>query len=92
MMRTVSIPITDEVFYVLRKDVASIQSDIMKSLAIQYFREMKLSLGLSAKMAGMTKNDFVDLLGRNSVDIYQYTDEELQEEFDLVDRIAEGLN
>ena len=91
-MRTVTIPITDEVFYVLKKDVANIQLDMMKSLAMQYFKEGQLSLGLSAKMAGMTKNDFVELLGQNSIDIYQYTDDELQEEFDLANRIAEGLN
>ena len=91
-MRTVSIPISDEVFYVLKKDVINIQFDMMKSLAMQYCKERQLSLGLSAKMAGMTKNDFVELLGRNNIDIYQYTDEELQEEFDLVDRIVEGLN
>ena len=91
-MRTVAIPITDEVFYVLKKDVANIQFDMMKSLAMQYFKEGRLSLGLSAKVAGMPKNDFVEFLGRNNIDIYQYTNDELQEEFDLVDRIAEGLN
>lgn len=91
-MRTVTIPITDEIFYVLKKDVANIQTDIMKSLAMQYFKERQLSLGLSAKMAGMSKNDFVELLGKNSIDVYQYTDEELQEEFNLVDKIVEGLN
>jgi len=87
-MRTVSMPISDEVFYVLKKDVTNIQFDMMKSLAMQYFKERRLSLGLSAKMAGMTKNDFVEILSRNSIDIYQYTDEELQEEFDLVDRLV----
>lgn len=46
-------------------------------------------MGLSAKMAGMTKNDFVELLGRNNIDIYQYTDEELQKELDLIDKISE---
>jgi len=87
-MRSVAMPITDEIFYVLKKDVANIQVDMMKSLAMQYFKDGQLSLGLSAKMAGMPKNDFVEFLGRNSVDIYQYTDDELQDEFDLVDRIV----
>jgi len=91
-MKTIEMPIADEIFYVLKKDVANIRADMMKSLAMQYFKERKLSLGLSAKMAGMTKNDFVELLGRNSIDIYQYTDEELQEEFELADRVAEGLS
>ena len=87
-MKTVSIPIADEILFVLKKDVVNIQSDIMKSLAMQYFKEKQLSLGLSAKMAGMTKNDFVEYLGKNNIDIYQYSDEELQDEFNLVDKLC----
>ena len=90
-MKTISMPISDEIIFVLKKDVRNIQSDMMKSLAMQYFKEKRLSLGLSAKMAGMMKNDFVEYLGANNIDIYQYTDGELQEEFSLVDRLAEGL-
>ena len=90
-MKTVSMPISDEILFVLKKDVGNIQSDMMKSLAMQYFKEKRLSLGLSAKMTGMMKNDFVEYLGVNNIDIYQYTDGELHEEFDLVDRLTEGL-
>ena len=64
---------------------------MMKFIAMQYFKEKQLSLGLSAKMAGMAKNDFVEYLAKNDIDIYQYTDEELQEEFDLADKLAEVL-
>ena len=90
-MKTVSMPISDEIFFVLKKDIRNIQSDMMKPLAMQYFKDKQLSLGLSAKMAGMAKNDFVEYLGLNNIDIYQYTDGKLQEEFDFVDRLADGL-
>ena len=90
-MKTVSMPISDEIFFALKKDARNIQSDMMKSLAMQYFKEKQLSLGLSAKMAGMAKNDFVEYLGVNNIDIYQYINEELQEEFDLVDSLTEEL-
>ena len=90
-MKTISIPVSDEIIFVLKKDVKNLQTDMMKFIAMQYFKEKQLSLGLSAKMAGMAKNDFVEYLGKNDIDIYQYTDEELQEEFDLADRLAEVL-
>jgi predicted HTH domain antitoxin len=77
---------------VLKKDVDNIQSDMKRLLAMQYFKEKKLGLGLAAKMAGMTKDEFTVFLGRNKIDIYQYADEELKREFELVDSIAEGLN
>ena len=56
-MRTISIPITDEIFFALKKDVSNIQQDMRTGLALQYFKEKKLSLGLAAKMADMTKNE-----------------------------------
>ena len=57
------------------------------SIAMQYFKERRLGLGLGARMAGMTKDEFTTHLGGHGIDIYQYTDEELQTEFDLVDKI-----
>ena len=89
-MKAVTIPINDEIFFVLKKDIRDIQADFMQSLAIQYFKERRLGLGMAAQMAGLQKNEFVALLSRHNIDIYQYTDEELQDEFGLVDRIAGG--
>ena len=89
-MKTITIPIDDEILFAVKKDVKHIQADFMQTLAIHYFKERLLGLGLAARMAGMKKNDFVSLLGRYNVDIYQYTEDELQGEFNLVDKIAEG--
>jgi predicted HTH domain antitoxin len=90
-MRAVTIPIDEEVFFVLKKNEASVQHDIRTLLATQYFKDGKLGLGLSAKMAGMTKDEFTVFLGANKIDIYQYENSELKEEFDLVDKITGEL-
>jgi predicted HTH domain antitoxin len=90
-MRAVTIPIADEVFFVLKKNEASVQYDMRTLLAMQYFKDGKLGLGLAAKMAGMTKDEFTVFLGKNDIDIYQYEDDELKEEFDLVDKIVGEL-
>lgn len=90
-MRAVTIPIADEVFFVLKKNEASVQHDIRTLLAMQYFKDEKLGLGLAAKMAGMSKDEFTVFLGENNVDIYQYEADELKEEFTLVDKIAGEL-
>ncbi|MCL2526845.1 MAG: UPF0175 family protein [Defluviitaleaceae bacterium] len=86
-MMTVTIPISDEILFAIKKDVKNIQSDFMQALAIQYFKENRLSLGLASHMAGLGKNDFVTLLSKQNIDIYQYTSNELDNEFNLVSRM-----
>ena len=88
-MKTITIPIDDEILFAVKKDIKHVQADFMQALAIHYFKERLLSLGLAARMAGMAKNNFVSLLSKHNVDIYQYTEDELQSEFKLVDKIAE---
>jgi predicted HTH domain antitoxin len=91
-MKTVAIPVDNEILFALKIDIPRLQSDFMQTLAVQYFKESRLGLGLAARMAGMQKNDFVHLLSRYDVDIYQYDEDELQNEFALADKIAEGLH
>ena len=91
-MNMVTIHIPDAILFAVKKDVENIQNDFMQTLAIQYFKEKRLGLGLSAQMAGLSKNDFVYLLSNKNIDIYQYTDNELNSEFNLVDRISEGIH
>jgi len=92
-MRTlnINIPVSEEVLFVLKKDEKSLQEEARKILALQFFKERKLSLGKAAELAGMDKNDFVILLGKNQIDIYQYTARELEQEFDAIDKFVEDL-
>ena len=91
-MNVVTIPISNEILFAAKKDVVNIQSDFMQTLAMQYFKEKRLSLGLAAQMAGLQKNDFVTLLSNHNIDIYQYTDQELDDEFSLVEQILEEMH
>lgn len=92
-MRTVNIniPISKEMLFVLKKDEKSLQEEARQILALQFFKERKLSLGKAAELAGMDKEYFVNLLGKNRIDIYQYTERELEEEFDAIDKFVEDF-
>ena len=70
----INIPISEEVLFILKKDEKSLQEEARKILALQFFKERKLSLGKAAELADMDKDDFVILLGKNQIDIYQYTE------------------
>ena len=87
-MKSVVIPMDDEMLFVLKKDLQDINREIRASVAMQYFKDRRLGLGFAAKMAGMTKHEFTVYLGKNEVDIFQYTDEELEAEFALADKIT----
>lgn len=56
---------------------------------MQFFKERKLFLGRAAELAGMNKDDFAILLGKNQIDIYQYTEREVGQEFDSIDKFVE---
>jgi predicted HTH domain antitoxin len=48
--------------------------------AVKMYETHKVSLGKAAKLAGLSKRDFLDLLGRRGIPVFDYTPEELREE------------
>ena len=85
-------PINREVLYALRKDENLFINDIKKTLALKYFQTQQLSLGLAAKLADMNKDDFIQFLGFNQIDIYQYTEREFDEEMEFLIGMGENNN
>jgi predicted HTH domain antitoxin len=86
----INVPISEEVLFILKKDEKSLQKEITSILALQFFKEKRLSLGKSAELAGMTKNEFVEFLGKHEIDIYQYTEKELTHEVDFIKSLTDG--
>jgi len=87
MMATLNINIPEEVIFVLKKDKKALEKDISKMLALKLFSERRLSLGKCAELAEMSKNDFVDYLGENSIDVYRYTEEEFRKEVEFISKM-----
>jgi len=83
-----TLPVEKEILFTLRKNEEIFISEAKKILALSYFKSQQLSLGLAAKLADMTKDDFIQFLGRNQVDIYQYTDQEFDAEMKLLSKIG----
>ena len=51
-------------------------------LAIKLFEIGRLSLGQAAKLAGYSRRAFMELLGKHSVPVFDYSADELQHEVD----------
>jgi predicted HTH domain antitoxin len=56
-------------------------------LVLKRFRQGVISSGKAARILGMTRREFLDLLGREGVPIYDPTDEQLTEERTTLERL-----
>ena len=86
-MRTQSIEISipEDILFALKLNKEVLKKEMLTICAVQFFKTRKISLGKAAELAGMDKNDFVDILNQYEIDIYQYTDEDLKNEIDFID-------
>ena len=84
----INVPVSEEVLFILKKDEQSFQKEILKILAIEFFKEKKLSLGKAAELACMDKNDFLELLGFHNIDVFHYTEKELEKEIDQIEKLV----
>ena len=85
----IQLAISEEILFILKKDEKDLQKEILKILAMQFFMQKKLPLGKAAEMAEMDKNDFIQLLGENNIDIYRYTKQELDKEMSFINQLSE---
>jgi len=84
-----TLPVEREVLFTLCKNEDVFIKDAKKMLALNYFKAQQLSLGLASKLADMNKDDFIQYLGENQVDIYQYSGQEFDEEVMFLSQIGE---
>ena len=58
---------------------------------MRFFQERLLSLGQAARLAGMSRWQFIELLAENDVPVLEFNDEELVDEFAAVAQLARQL-
>ncbi len=57
-----------------------LETDMRRSLAVRYYKNKRLSLGKSARLAGMNRLDFMDYLTSEGNVVFDYDESDLQEE------------
>ena len=60
-------------------------------LAIEFYQQRLLSMGLAARLANMSRWDFIEFLSRNQVPVIDFNEEELAEEFEAAHKLREQL-
>ncbi len=74
-MCVVSINVPEEILLDLHKDKNDFADYMKKMLAVDLYKNKKVSLGYCASVAEITKEEFIRYLGLNGVSIFSFDSE-----------------
>lgn len=71
------------IFLAMPFDESLLKLGIRKALAVRLFEDQTLSLGGAAKIAGLSHEEFMQLLGDMAIPVIRYSAEELDHELEF---------
>ena len=75
IMCVVSINVPDEILLNLHESENDFASYMKCMIAVDLYKNKKVSLGYCASMADMSKEDFIKYLGQNEISIFSFESE-----------------
>ena len=85
----VTFNVSEDVLASLKVGVKGLEFDMRRYLALQYFKDKRLSMGKAAKLAGMNRFEFMDFLASEGIVIYDYDTTAVDEELEGVKKLKE---
>lgn len=83
---TVNIPVPKELKDILHVSEDEVGKEALKSIAIELYREGKVSMGKAAEIAGISKIEMMGVLREKKVPL-QYTEEDLKEDLKEIEKV-----
>lgn len=86
--------IPEDVYIILRAQGVfreKLAERTQRLLAMRFFQERLLSLGQAARLAGMSRWQFIEFLAENDVPVLDFNEEELADEFAAVAHLAHQI-
>jgi predicted HTH domain antitoxin len=71
-MCVVSMNVPEEVFLDIHKDKDEFTDYVKKVVALDLYKDKKVSLGYCASVADMTKEEFIQYLSMNGISIFSF--------------------
>ena len=93
-MVTLETQVPEDIFLTLQASGHFKETLVEKSrqlLAMRLYQERSLSFGDAARMAGVSHGEFIDLLSDSNIPVIDYSSEELEAEFEAVERLKNEL-
>lgn len=81
-MPTVELDLPEDVFSALRQSPEGFAREMRVAAAIFWYQQRRISQEKAAKVAGVDRRTFLDLLYRAQIDVYAVDFESLQREID----------
>jgi predicted HTH domain antitoxin len=81
----VEVTLSKDLFEMLGYSKSRAEEAIKEFSVLGLYLEQRISAGKAAELLGVRKREFVRLLARRGIPYFDYTDEELDEEFRTVD-------
>jgi len=85
----ITFDVPEDVLASLKIGVKGLELDMRRFLALQYFKNKRLSMGKAAKLAGMNRFDFMDFLASEGIILFEYDESAVQEELSGIKRLKE---
>lgn len=82
-MKTVSVDIPRELIYIFKIQEKDLSKAVRESLAIELYREGKISMGKAAEIAEVSRWEMFDLLGRKKIPM-QYHPEDFKQDMETL--------
>lgn len=90
-MQTISLTleVPSDLLALLRKSRREMEQEVQLWIALELFRQRKISAGRATELAGISLSDFMDLTRQHGVEWMSYTDDELRAELREAKALAE---
>lgn len=78
MPKTVEIELSDDTFAALRRSPDEVAQEMRLAAAVKWYEAGELSQGKAAELAGLSREAFIDVLGRFGVSAIQTRPDEVE--------------
>ncbi|MBA3313431.1 MAG: UPF0175 family protein [Planctomycetota bacterium] len=76
-MVRMTIHVPEEALEALNQDAKGFSRELQIAAAVKLYEQKRLSQGCAAKVAGLSRSEFIEALGRYFVSPFQYSAEEV---------------
>lgn len=84
LVKKMELTVAEDILMALNEKPAEFLKNMRTFAAIKFFELGKLSLGKAAELAEMSKLDFIELLSKQGISVYNYPPEELEDDLSCI--------